>query len=101
VVVAQTDFQATVTADPPSAVTVLLFAGAAGIAGTRSFSLTADDPLTVREAFLRLCHVFPGLSRMQGRLLFAANAEYVDDLFELRAGDELSVIPPVSGGAGG
>ncbi len=87
-----------VTARSQAVVTVRLFAGAADLAGTRYYSL-AGDPLTVREAFLRLCHVFPDLRRMEGRLLFAANAEYVGDAFELRAGDELSLIPPVSGGA--
>ena len=83
----------------PSAVTVRLFAGAADIAGRRTFSLVAEDPLTVREAFLRLCHLFPALREMEGRLLFAANAEYASDELVLNAGDELALIPPVSGGA--
>jgi molybdopterin converting factor small subunit len=80
-------------------VTVHLFAGAAGIAGTRSRRLDASSPLTVREAFLRLCHLYPLLRDMEGRLLFAANAEYVGSDYVLRAGDVLTLISPISGGA--
>jgi molybdopterin converting factor small subunit len=36
---------------------------------------------------------------MEGRLLFAANAEYAGPDFVLHAGDELTLITPVSGGA--
>ena len=79
--------------------TVHLFAGAAGSAGARTIVLPADGPLTIREAFLRLCHLIPALCEMDGRLLFAANAEYAGHEFVLHPGDELSLIPPVSGGA--
>jgi len=89
-----------VTAEvPPSAVTVHVFAGAAGIAGTTSVSLGITGPLPIREAFLSLCRQFPALREMEGRLLFAANAEYAGPGFVLHAGDELALIPPVSGGA--
>lgn len=82
-----------------SAVTVRLFAGAADVAGRRSFALAAAQPLTVGEAFRRLCGRFPGLRPMEGHLLFAANAEYAGTDFVLQPGDELAIIPPVSGGA--
>lgn len=82
-----------------SAVTVRLFAGAADMVGARSVSLEIEEGLTIREAFLRLCHRFPALREMDGRLLFAANAEYAGPESLLHAGDELALIPPVSGGA--
>lgn len=82
-----------------SAVTVRLFAGAADIAGTRTVRLATEDPLTVAEAFLRLCHLFPALREMEGRVLFAVNAEYAGPELRLSPGDELALIPPVSGGA--
>jgi molybdopterin converting factor small subunit len=43
--------------------------------------------------------LFPTLHEMEGRLLFAANAEYAGPEFVLHPGDELALIPPVSGGA--
>lgn len=92
--------RSTVTAEVPlPAVTVRLFAGAADVVGTRKLLLPVDRPLTVRDAFLRLCESFPDLRSMDGRLLFAANAEYAGNEFLLHADDELALIPPVSGGA--
>jgi molybdopterin converting factor small subunit len=82
-----------------STVTVRLFAGAADIAKTRSLSLHVDEPLPVREAFLSLCSRFPALREMEGRLLFAVNAEYAGPELRMHAGDELALIPPVSAGA--
>jgi len=82
-----------------SAVSVLLFAGAADVTGVRMYSLECGGTLTVREAFLRLCRLFPQLRGMDGRLLYAVNAEYAGDSTVLRAGDGLCLIPPVSGGA--
>jgi molybdopterin synthase catalytic subunit len=61
--------------------------------------LGVSGPIPVREAFLTLCERYPALRLMEGRLLFAANAEYAGAEFVLHAGDELALIPPVSGGA--
>lgn len=69
--------------------TVRLFAGAADIAGVRTERLAAED----------LCHLFPALGQMEEGLLFAANAEYASVECDLHPGDELALIPPVSGGA--
>jgi molybdopterin converting factor small subunit len=82
-----------------SAVTIRLFAGEADIAGARTVCLATEGPLTIVEAFLRLCDQFPALRAMEGRLLFAANAEYASPECRLQPGDELALIPPVSGGA--
>jgi molybdopterin synthase catalytic subunit len=88
----------TAIASPP--ITVWLFAGASDLAGARRALLPAEYPLTIEEAFRLLCGSFPRLAEMEGRLLFAANAEYAGLDFVLHAGDELALIPPVSGGAG-
>jgi len=83
----------------PSAVTLRLLAGAAEIAGSRTVLLPVKGPLTVRDAFELLCDRFPAFREMEGRLLFAANAEYAASECYLYPGDELAIIPPVSGGA--
>ena len=41
----------------------------------------------------------PGLAALQSTVLYAVNREYVTAEHPLRPGDELALIPPVSGGA--
>ncbi len=41
---------------------------------------------------------FPQLSDLSLPMITAVNAEYVDEQFRLRDGDEVALIPPVSGG---
>jgi molybdopterin converting factor small subunit len=89
-----------VTADD-SAVTVLLFAGAADLADVRAWRLQVEDGMTIQDAFLALCRAFPPLSIYAGRLNFALNAEYAGPQSLIRPGDEVCLIPPVSGGATG
>ena len=55
--------------------------------------------MTIQDAFEGLCHVFPSLSSYTGRFHFALNAEYADPQALIRPGDEVCLIPPVSGGA--
>ena len=42
---------------------------------------------------------YPGLSKDSGKLVVAVNKEYQDRSYELADGDEVAIIPPVSGGA--
>lgn len=82
-----------------SAVTVRLFAGAAALVGVRAWQLQVKDGMTIQDAFEGMCHIFPALSSYAGRLHFALNAEYADPQALIRPGDEVCLIPPVSGGA--
>ena len=41
---------------------------------------------------------FPGVTQDPTRLVVAVNYEYVDHSFVLHEGDEVALIPPVSGG---
>ena len=50
------------------------------------------------EVFRMLCSRYPELSDYGERLMFAVNAEYVDSSFILKGGEEVALIPPVSGG---
>ena len=52
-----------------------------------------------RAAFEQVLAKFPALQRFGRSLLFAINEEYAPADREVRAGDELAVFPPVSGGS--
>jgi molybdopterin converting factor small subunit len=83
----------------PSAVTVRLFASMAELIGTRSIVLGIAEPTTVLDAFRQLCDLYPALRQIEESLLFAVNTDYARPETPLRAGDQLILIPPVSGGA--
>ena len=79
---------------------VRLFAMLRESAGADSLEIELEEGATAADALARLRDI-PGLDvldRMPARL--AVNREYVEPATELRAGDELALIPPVSGGAG-
>ena len=78
---------------------VRLFASLADLAGTRETEVELGEGLSVAEAFRVLCQRFPEMADHAGSLMYAVNAEYVSPDHPLRAGDELALIPPVSGGA--
>jgi molybdopterin synthase catalytic subunit len=73
-------------------VTVRLFAGLRERAGVSRLEL--DDVARAEEVWARL-----ELGEEPPGLLYAVNREYVERSHELRDGDEVALIPPVSGGA--
>jgi len=77
---------------------VRLFARLAELAGTRETEIELGEGLSAGDAFRLLCRRYPALEGAGGSLLFAVNAEYVSREHPLAAGDELALIPPVSGG---
>jgi molybdopterin synthase catalytic subunit len=76
-------------------VRVRLFAILRERAGTGAVDLDLPEGARVSDALERLDHLAGGLS-----LVMAVNREYADADAPLAAGDELALIPPVSGGAG-
>jgi len=76
---------------------VLLFAGLAEDVGSRELVLDDGDlPATVGELERRLRDRWPVLAPATFRV--AVNRSYVGGEHELRPGDEVALIPPVSGG---
>lgn len=74
-------------------VSVRLFAGLRELAGSDSLQLHLADGASVADALVELS----GQINARGCLL-AVNREYADDDLILAEGDELALIPPVSGG---
>ena len=78
-------------------VKVLFFGAAADRAGAREVELRASGT-TVGGLWPLLTEQHPGLSPMQGTLAFAVNGEYARKEDPVSPGDEVAVLPPVSGG---
>ncbi len=53
---------------------------------------------SVMDTWQRLCERHEGLRRFSGSVSFAVNQEYVSRDHTLNGGEELALIPPVSGG---
>lgn len=79
---------------------VRLFARLSELAGTRETEVELGEGMSVAEAFRLLCQRYPRLADYDSRLMYAVNSEYVPAQHPLRGGDELALIPPVSGGSG-
>jgi len=90
---------------PPATVNVLFFARARELAETSTTHLTLDAETsspTVADARARLETDFPALTTVLHTAVFALNRAYVHRDAErdtaLRDGDDLAVVPPISGG---
>ena len=78
-------------------VKVLLFGAAADRAGTRETVIPAEGA-TLDELWPILAERYPDLSPMRDTLAFAVNGEYARGDTPVSPGDEVAVLPPVSGG---
>ena len=81
-------------------VRVRLFAMQRELAGTREVPLELVDGATVADAWDGLVAAYPVLAPGRDAVRFARNGAYADPDTPLADGDEVAMIPPVSGGAG-
>jgi molybdopterin converting factor subunit 1 len=82
----------------PGTITVRLFARLAQLAGTREVQLEIGEGLTAGDAYRLLVQRDGSLAGFESSVAYAVNQEYVGAETMLKAGDELALIPPVSGG---
>ena len=76
---------------------VLLFAGYAEALGFDQVELSLDQPSTVEDAVKRL-RALPGGEKLPYRPLCALNLSQASPEDPLSTGDELALLPPLSGG---
>src|SRR6476661_7039433 len=81
-------------------VRVRLFAIQRELAGTREVPLELADDADVEDAWVALVARHPVLGPGRASLRFARNGDYADPTTTLSDGDEVAMIPPVSGGSG-
>lgn len=86
-------------AAPPSTLTVrvLLFARYADLLGRDALDLALEGPATVSDALDRLREL-PGAQTLPLRPLCAVNLAQVTTNHLLSDGDEVAILPPMSGG---
>lgn len=84
--------------DSSDSVKVLLFGAAADLAGVRETKLDLPDDGSLGALWETLAGEYPKLSPMRQTLAFAVNGEYATAEASVSGGDEVAVLPPVSGG---
>jgi len=78
---------------------VRLFARLSELAGTREVEVEIGEGLAVGDVYRALCRWYPALSGLNGSIRYAVNGEYAKPAHPVGEGDEVALIPPVSGGA--
>jgi molybdopterin converting factor subunit 1 len=80
---------------------LLLFASCRDAVGGKEFDLEFEEGISAGALREELALRYPRLRPLKEKLLLAVNAEYVGDETAIRNGDEVALIPPVSGGGTG
>ncbi len=77
---------------------VMVFAHLKSALGTDALSLNLPEGTTVRDLLSHLRSAYPLLTQWLESTRVAVNGEYATLETPLREGDEIALIPPVSGG---
>jgi molybdopterin converting factor subunit 1 len=79
-------------------VTVRLFARLRDIIGAAEMARELEPGATIGTVWRQLAAEYPGLAEYSRSISSAVNADYARMDQELRDGDEVAFLPPVSGG---
>jgi molybdopterin converting factor subunit 1 len=79
-------------------VAVKLFAAARDLAQQPEVVLDVAPGADVSELRMAMASAWPQLAPLASRSVIAVNSEYASDATLISEGDELALIPPVSGG---
>jgi molybdopterin synthase catalytic subunit len=79
---------------------VLLFAGLREAVGQKQVFLELPEDASLAELMANLSAEHPSVGAYRGRLVISVNAERAPLERVLRDGDEVALLPPVSGGSG-
>lgn len=83
----------------PTQVAVLLFAGARDAIGSRCVDIALPEGATTESLMAHLAEAYPAFGTMARIAQAAVNEQYVPRTHILKTGDEVAIIPPVSGGS--
>ena len=79
-------------------VTVRLFARLRDVAGASELAREITAGATIGSVWQQLTREYPGLAPYERSISSAVNADYARMDHEVRDGDEIAFLPPVSGG---
>ncbi|XP_019623626.1 PREDICTED: molybdopterin synthase sulfur carrier subunit-like [Branchiostoma belcheri] len=82
-------------------VNLLFFAKSRELVGSKEATLAVPGQTTSAQLLAAIVSRYPSLAVISNNLVLAVNQEYVapgNDLLTLQPGDEVAVIPPISGG---
>ncbi|XP_069820828.1 molybdopterin synthase sulfur carrier subunit-like [Dendropsophus ebraccatus] len=82
-------------------VVVLYFAKSSELAGVHSENIILPQEITSKELWEKIATLHPNLHAIKDNVILAVRQEYVtigNDVITLHTGDEIAVIPPISGG---
>ena len=79
-------------------VRVKMFASFRDIVGAKEEELEIQEGTTVQRLLDGYIERFPEMARFEDHIILSVNKEYGAAGLELKDGDEVSFLPPVSGG---
>lgn len=79
-------------------VQALLFAKAQELAGVSQITLEIQKGWTTANCFEAVMTKYPALKAIRSCMMVALNHDYVTEPVAVKDGDELALIPPISGG---
>jgi len=79
-------------------VQVLLFAGLAETAGATKVEVDVSLPAKVSDVKRAFAEAYPQCAEQLATCFAAINQSYAHDASDVRPGDEIAFLPPVSGG---
>jgi molybdopterin converting factor small subunit len=79
-------------------VCVQFYAQLRDLVGASEFSVDLPDKATVGELLAKIYEQMPALRSRDKSILIGAGVEFVDRNYELKPGEEISIMPPVQGG---
>jgi molybdopterin synthase catalytic subunit len=81
-------------------ITLLLFASAKEITGREKVELELREGARISDCEEALLKMFPGVKKIIDKCRYAVNMDIKGDDYILKEGDEVALLPPVSGGNG-
>jgi molybdopterin converting factor subunit 1 len=79
-------------------ITIRFFASAKDVAKRSETTIELPSASVADDVLSYLTTQYPEMQRFRSYIRIAVNEAYVDPNFELHDGDEVAIIPPVSGG---